>query len=141
MIIVKLDIMKPIRTNNYKLRIVNKCPICNSKLHVEYDLDIAFFLSKRIKNFSWKRFFIKTEKDTGAYNYESESGYQPLYFSMCGNYLDGNKNPQRKKLRISKVFKEKREFTKQTCNHIYCENCIYSEYIENTTYLDVLREK
>ena len=133
--------MKILRTNNYKIRNINKCPKCNSKLFIDYNLDISFFMSKKIKNFAWKKFFIKNDKDTGSYFYDYKDEYQPIVRSVCGNYHDLNKNPQGHKTRVAKIFKEKRESVKLTCNHIYCNNCVYSLFIENMSYLDILKEK
>ena len=128
------------RTNNYKTNITKNCPKCNS-LDVRIDLEMqkSSFSFKRIKSFEWKRVFTKTEKATGTYYFDNQFG--SVYKSVCRNFEDYKKNPQRLKIRVAPLFEDGKKKLDKTYNMLCCYNCGHYEYTENGSYLDVLKQK
>jgi hypothetical protein len=127
------------RTNNYKLKIFNKCPKCHKKLSSDLDIRTSLYGTKRIKNFIWKRYFIKTERGGGAYYFDEKFG--SILKSVCDNFDSPNKNPQKSKMRVAKKYEDGRKRLEKTFNQIFCFECGWYEFSENATYIEVLVQK
>lgn len=128
------------KTNNYKLYIINKCPKCfSSKIDFDVNTHLSAFNFKKIKNFKWKKVFVKTEKSTGSGYLDHIFG--PISKSICRNWDNPNKNPQDLKMRILSNFNKSNKQINKTFNQLHCNNCGYYEFTENATYLDILKEK
>lgn len=137
MTIVRLD--SKMRTNNYKLKIFNKCPKCYSKLESDLNISTSLYGTKLIKNFIWQKYFIKTERGGGSYNFDKKFG--SIYKSVVNNFDDPNKNPQRSKMRIAKLYEDGRRRLNKTFNQLFCFECGYYEFSENGTYINMLVQK
>lgn len=127
------------KTNNFRLKIFDKCPKCHKKLSSDLNIITSLYGTKVIKNFIWKRYFIKTERDGGSYYFDEKFG--PILKSICSNFEAQDNNPQKSKMRVAKKYEDGRKRLNKTFNQIYCDDCGYYEFSENATYIEVLTQK